>query len=762
MSVTLDTSAAYDSTGGVSSFTQSHTIGGTAKLLLVAVESQKNPTVTSVTWNGTAMSLIGSVGNVAAGTGRQVYVFGLANPATGTHDIVTTLSSAFAHALDVSSWNSTATSLTWGTAVTAVATSGTSSSIATGSLFPFVSWLGIRQTGGTITPGFTSLTATHNSEGTGSNQQFRAQYQSSGANATWSWTSSDNNVTIGVPLVESSTVAGWPVKVKQSGVFVNARLRLRQAGAWVTPTNVSAYYPGTGGATTEQRLNMPWDVNVDYAGTKPVFAHYVPWYPISLNNKLAKALGGTGDYYDSPYGKPGAVEAATDHRVYGGLVRDRPVPRPVIASGYEAADMYTDIDNAAKMKIDGFFVDFPSVTSTSWGWLSIQRLFSASDAYYAATGKRIWIMPMPDGNGGATRQVMQAGSTTLVDVVASANKLADNYGTWLAQPALWRYSPDVLTIPVFGPDIWGGKANAVSDRATFWSTFKSRMLATYGTTVHLWFCYSTDWINATGGAGSTVGAQAWGLSRWGDRDSVSTAAANNNNQNAPAYSHSQYSKPWMHFVAPGDSRPNDTYIAGSYRWWEQRGSRTFENCWTAAINAGANCEAVQLTTYNDYAESAHVGPSLNHGWVWADLNTYWMHRYKTGSYPTIVRDGVYLIHRIHPASGVTFTGSQTRFHTIAGSTAAADEVEVLVFATASATVELLVNGSVTQTSAVVAGMNRFNWTLPSSGVVSARLTRAAAVVAGTTATSSVTLGVSQVADDMHPRAFSSLRQSTGT
>lgn len=61
-----------------------------ASPLIVSVSWQGAQTLSGVTWNGTAMSLIGqqddSIGIAKTG------VYGLANPATGTHDVVVTWS----------------------------------------------------------------------------------------------------------------------------------------------------------------------------------------------------------------------------------------------------------------------------------------------------------------------------------------------------------------------------------------------------------------------------------------------------------------------------------------------------------------------------------------------------------------------------------------------------------------------------------------------------------------------------------------------
>jgi Concanavalin A-like lectin/glucanases superfamily len=81
-----------------STYSWSHTCTGSNGFLAVDVEilSVPNTTVTGITYNGVALSLIGAQ-NVVAGTGR-VENWGLVNPATGSNTIAVTLSASVASA----------------------------------------------------------------------------------------------------------------------------------------------------------------------------------------------------------------------------------------------------------------------------------------------------------------------------------------------------------------------------------------------------------------------------------------------------------------------------------------------------------------------------------------------------------------------------------------------------------------------------------------------------------------------------------------
>lgn len=91
MAVAIANSLGYAySAGGATSYTRSFAISGSDRYLLVSLLDVAGDTVTGVTYNGVAMT---QLGKVAAATTRYTYMYGLANPTTGTNDIVATRSS---------------------------------------------------------------------------------------------------------------------------------------------------------------------------------------------------------------------------------------------------------------------------------------------------------------------------------------------------------------------------------------------------------------------------------------------------------------------------------------------------------------------------------------------------------------------------------------------------------------------------------------------------------------------------------------------
>ena len=94
-SVTVD-AVSTDTTSGGSSMTISHTTGsGSYRLMLVGVSMNNDnyETVTGITYNGTALSLVGTE---ATTDDARVEIWSLIAPSTGTHNVVITFSAALA------------------------------------------------------------------------------------------------------------------------------------------------------------------------------------------------------------------------------------------------------------------------------------------------------------------------------------------------------------------------------------------------------------------------------------------------------------------------------------------------------------------------------------------------------------------------------------------------------------------------------------------------------------------------------------------
>jgi len=88
MALAVDaTSKGYNSDAGTT-LTVPHTCSGSNRVLVVTAACQKETSVTGITYNGVAMTLVNSY---LTSTYNKLYSYILVAPATGTHDIVLTV-----------------------------------------------------------------------------------------------------------------------------------------------------------------------------------------------------------------------------------------------------------------------------------------------------------------------------------------------------------------------------------------------------------------------------------------------------------------------------------------------------------------------------------------------------------------------------------------------------------------------------------------------------------------------------------------------
>ncbi|KAG5734597.1 Glucan endo-1,3-alpha-glucosidase agn1, partial [Termitomyces sp. T112] len=146
---------------------------------------------------------------------------------------------------------------------------------------------------------------------------------------------------------------------------------------------------------------------------------------------------------------------------------------------------------------------------------------------------------------------------------------------------------------------------------------------------------------------------------------------------------------------------------------------------------------VEVISWNDFGESHYMGPI--HGlqpsgttWVnnfphtaWQELSAYYIHAFKTGSYPTITEDIVYYWARPHPASA---RASKDSLEKPQGWDWVSDTLWAAVFLTAPGTVTLT-SGSSSQTfKNVPAGVSRLSIPL-TPGMISVKVERGGKTVA---------------------------------
>ncbi|KAG8831973.1 hypothetical protein FRC17_002259 [Serendipita sp. 399] len=110
--------------------------------------------------------------------------------------------------------------------------------------------------------------------------------------------------------------------------------------------------------------------------------------------------------------------------------------------------------------------------------------------------------------------------------------------------------------------------------------------------------------------------------------------------------------PWF-FTHYGPDTYNKNWIYRGDDWlYAQR--------WEQLFNLRSRFDIVEIITFNDYGESHYIGPiegaqPNSQAWVngfdhqgWLELSSYYIQAFKTGTYPTVTQDKVFLWARPHP------------------------------------------------------------------------------------------------------------------
>lgn len=104
MAIAFDTSVNQQTNGGGSTLTFAFTTTGTNRYLVVGAIIQGGATITDVSYGGVSMTQIASQSSANVSAGETSYLFGLANPASGSNNVVITGSGAATIAAVASSY----------------------------------------------------------------------------------------------------------------------------------------------------------------------------------------------------------------------------------------------------------------------------------------------------------------------------------------------------------------------------------------------------------------------------------------------------------------------------------------------------------------------------------------------------------------------------------------------------------------------------------------------------------------------------------
>jgi hypothetical protein len=315
----------------------------------------------------------------------------------------------------------------------------------------------------------------------------------------------------------------------------------------------------------------------------------------------------------------------------------------------------------------------------------------------------------------------------------------------------------------YGPNSAPNGAGTTTTSVQFYNALDARMTAN-GTPADWYMVFQSSWQSYTDSFEPVSAA----MGHFGSRDYNTTLGENSSYrqtrtwlQTTKAYTYRNAASPPMPYIAPISNqafvpRGTPSQVGGNGIMWEAGGTQNLINSCISAIDQynSAGWNVVNLNTWNDFAEGSHLCPSQRNGFNWLDLWSWYAVRMITGSYPTIVRDGIYLTHRPQMVTGVSYTSVQKKFVVAAGTpgtggtytgTSWVNILDVTVFLTSPATVEVTSGSNAMVSFSLPAGRNRVQVPMV-PGTQSARIVRAGVTVV--LYTSPLTVSNTQLVQDL--------------
>lgn len=380
------------------------------------------------------------------------------------------------------------------------------------------------------------------------------------------------------------------------------------------------------------------------ASRRRVFAHYLPPFPISIDNKPAAE-----DYYTTQYLSPDGEHGK--YRASGGFLRERPLPRsPRPEANWSDLDLEAEVRRAIAIGLDGFACDILSSSGTQWDRVrALLRAARRVDRHF-----RIMLMP---------------------DMTAEFSSKPRRLRTAILRLA---HHPSVLRMPNGRVVVAPFAAERQSPR--WWRTWLGQMRAR-GMDVAFVPVF-LGWRDRL----AAFAPISTGVGDWGVRTPFGSARLDA----AAAIVHDAGAL-WMAPVGPQDMRPKDL------RYWEAGNSEALRRSWQSAIETGADW--VQVVTWNDYSESTEISPSSGTQHAFYDLTSYYVAWFKTGQAPPIVRDVLCWFHRVQATAAMPEPAEQSHPFELRTEEPPRDEVELLAFLTAPGTLEIALGGETHQADA---------------------------------------------------------------
>ncbi|KAH9936318.1 glycoside hydrolase [Fomitopsis serialis] len=196
------------------------------------------------------------------------------------------------------------------------------------------------------------------------------------------------------------------------------------------------------------------------------------------------------------------------------------------------------------------------------------------------------------------------------------------------------------------------------------------------------------------------------------------------------------SKTYMASVSPWffTHYPQSSY---NKNWLYLMDNQGYNTRWETLISNRDSVDIVEIVTWNDYGESSYIGPvegAQPQGTTWATgfdhtgwlaMTKYYATAFKTGAYPAITQDQLFMWARPHPKDAQASndgTGPPTSYQLTE------DALWAVAFTTQPATVALTTGSGTTQTVDVPAGVTRLSMPLTAGAGMAATMTRGGAAV----------------------------------
>ncbi|KLO14581.1 glycoside hydrolase [Schizopora paradoxa] len=368
---------------------------------------------------------------------------------------------------------------------------------------------------------------------------------------------------------------------------------------------------------------------------------------------------------------------------------------------YTVQDWETDINLAHAYGIDAFALN---VGADTWGPARVADAYSAAEA--TGTGFKLFI----------SLDMSSLPCTSAAD----ATSLQPYVTNYTSHPNQLKYDNKVFLSTFAGETCLFGQATT----AQGWTTFLSPLTGTNAVFfVPSFFSDPTTW-SSTGVLNVMDGGFSWN-SAWpvdATASNYQTLAASDTSQStsliisANQFQGTQNSLlveniltstgPDATYVSALQGKP---YMAGVSPWFfthysPQTYNKSFvyladslyASRWNTLIQYRNSIPFVEVITWNDYGESHYIGPIKgsqpnSQAWVdgydhqaWLHMTKYFTTAYKTGAYPALTSDVVYVWARPHPkdATAPDSIGKPTNYEMLE------DAMFAVVLATSGATLQL--------------------------------------------------------------------------